>query len=234
MLYYIIYNNTQQGPMNKEELVKYGLNYNSDVWAEGLPSWVKASEIAELKVFIDSLNSKQNAEDDYYFMIINGQQCGPFAKNELKSKGLLPTSHVWKTGMSDWMPAAQVPELQSLFQGQTPPPYMGTAYVNHNQSQHQYAPGQEVYNHQYQNIPHKDWLPWAIVSTVLGLFCSCIGSIFGIIAIIKANSANRLYREGSYQQAEAENSSAKTMTIIGFAIAIIGIIGNIIYYATLW
>lgn len=38
MLYYIIYNNTQQGPMNKEELVKYGLNYNSDVWAEGLPS----------------------------------------------------------------------------------------------------------------------------------------------------------------------------------------------------
>ena len=74
MLYYIIYNNTQQGPMNKEELVKYGLNYNSDVWAEGLPSWVKASEIAELKVFIDSLNSKQNAEDDYYFMIINNQQ----------------------------------------------------------------------------------------------------------------------------------------------------------------
>ena len=233
MRYYIIYNGQQHGPLEKEQLKDYNLNYDSDVWAEGMPTWVKASTVAELKQYIDSFNSS-SADQDYYFMIINGQQCGPFAKNELKSKGLLPTSHVWKTGMNDWMPAAEVPELQSLFQGQTPPPYMGTAYVNHNQSQHQYAPGQEVYNPQYQNIPHKDWLPWAIVSTVLGFFCSCLGSIFGIIAIIKANSANRLYREGNYQQAEAENSSAKTMTIIGFAITIIGFIGNIIYYATLW
>ena len=88
MLYYIIYNNTQQGPMNKEELVKYGLNYNSDVWTEGLPSWVKASEIAELKIFIDNLNAPQKAEDDYYFMIVNNQQAGPFSINELLNKGL--------------------------------------------------------------------------------------------------------------------------------------------------
>lgn len=232
MRYYIIYNGQQHGPLEKEQLKDYNLNYDSDVWAEGMPTWVKASTVAELKQYIDSFNSS-SADQDYYFMIINGQQCGPFAKNELKSKGLLPTSHVWKTGMNDWMPAAEVPELQSLFQGQTPPPYMGTAYVNHNQSQHQYAPGQEVYNPQYQNTPHKDWLPWAIVSTVLGFFCSCLASIFGIIAIIKANSANRLYREGKYQQAKSENSSAKTMTIIGFANAIIGIIVKIIYCATL-
>ena len=228
MRYYIIYNGQQHGPLEKEQLKDYNLNYDSDVWAEGMPTWVKASTVAELKQYIDSFNSS-SADQDYYFMIINGQQCGPFAKNELKSKGLLPTTHVWKTGMSDWMPAAQVPELQSLFQGQTPPPFMG---VTPSTPQPQYAPGMN-YDGPAQNVPHTDWLPWAIVSTVLGL-CTCLGSIFGIIAIIKANSANRLYREGNYQQAEAENSSAKTMTIIGFAITIIGFIGNIIYYATLW
>lgn len=134
MLYYIIYNNTQQGPMNKEELVKYGLNYNSDVWAEGLPSWVKASEIAELKVFIDSLNSKQNAEDDYYFMIINNQQAGPFAIDELLNKGLQADTQVWKNGMNNWTPAAEIPELQKLFRPQTPPPFANTPTP-------QYAPG---------------------------------------------------------------------------------------------
>ena len=42
MLYYIIYNNTQQGPMNKEELVKYGLTNSLDK--------------AELKKLIDERN----------------------------------------------------------------------------------------------------------------------------------------------------------------------------------
>lgn len=226
MLYYIIYNNTQQGPMNKKELVKYGLNYNSDVWAEGLPSWVKASEIAELKVFIDSLNSKQNAEDDYYFMIINNQQAGPFAIDELLNKGLQADTQVWKNGMNNWTPAAEIPELQKLFRPQTPPPFANTPTP-------QYAPGQNVYNTPQYTSHHTDWMPWAITSTVLGFLCSCIGCIFGIIAIIKANDANNHYRQGYFEMAEKENSTARTMTIIAFATTALGIIGSFMYFMLL-
>lgn len=222
MLYYIIYNNTQQGPINKEELVKYGLNYNSDVWTEGLPSWVKASEIAELKVFIDSLNANQKAEDDYYFMIINNQQAGPFAINELLNNGLQADTQVWKNGMNNWTPAAQIPELQKLFRPHTPPPFT-------NPQTPQYAPGQNVYNTQQHTSFHTDWMPWAITRTILGFLCSCIGCIFGIIAIIKANDANNHYRQGYFEMAEKENSTARTMTIIAFATTALGIIGGFIY-----
>ena len=229
MLYYIIYNNTQQGPMNKEELVKYGLNYNSDVWTEGLPAWVKASEIAEIKVFIDNLNAPQKAEDDYYFMIINNQQAGPFSIDELLNKGLQTDTQVWKNGMDNWTPAGQIPELQKLFRPQTPPPFANTQTP-------QYAPGQNIYNNQQYNPIHTNWMPWAITSTVLGL-CSCIscigciGCIFGIIAIIKANDANNHYKEGRIDLAEKDNSTARTMTIIAFVPIVLGIIGSFIYFS---
>lgn len=222
MPYYIIYNNTQQGPMNKEELVKYGLNYNSDVWTEGLPAWVKASEIAELKVFIDNLNAPQKAEDDYYFMIVNNQQVGPYAIDELLHKGLQTDTQVWKSGMNNWTPAGQIPELQKLFSPQTPPPF-----ANHQAPL--YAPGQNIYNNQQYIPTHTNWMPWAVASTVLGFLCSCIGCIFGIIAIVKANDANNHYKEGHLELAQKENSMARTMTIIAIASTILGIIVSIIY-----
>ena len=36
MRYYIIYNGQQHGPLEKEQLKGYNLNYDSDVWAEGM------------------------------------------------------------------------------------------------------------------------------------------------------------------------------------------------------
>ena len=55
----------------------------------------------------------------------NGQQLGPFDQNGLAQQAasgvLTPQSLVWHQGMAQWTPAAQVPELASLF-GATPPP----------------------------------------------------------------------------------------------------------------
>lgn len=51
-MYYIIYNGQKYGPMPASELVNYGLNSNSEVWTEGLPTWVKAFEIAELAPYL--------------------------------------------------------------------------------------------------------------------------------------------------------------------------------------
>lgn len=51
-MYYIIYNGQKFGPMPAGELVKYGLNHNSEVWTEGMPNWVKAFEVAELAPYL--------------------------------------------------------------------------------------------------------------------------------------------------------------------------------------
>ncbi|PKP19830.1 MAG: antifreeze protein [Bacteroidetes bacterium HGW-Bacteroidetes-21] len=59
-----------------------------------------------------------------FFLVLNGQQAGPFDMNGLKQHvaggQLTPETLVWKNGLANWIPASQVVELASLFQ--TPPP----------------------------------------------------------------------------------------------------------------
>ena len=60
-----------------------------------------------------------------WYIGANGQQLGPFDQNGLAQQAgsgvLTPQSLVWHQGMAQWTPAAQVPELATLF-GATPPP----------------------------------------------------------------------------------------------------------------
>lgn len=53
-------------------------------------------------------------------------QRGPFGEHELVGAGLRPETLVWREGMSQWQPAEQLPELQSLFSTQ-PQPAAGPA-----------------------------------------------------------------------------------------------------------
>lgn len=196
-----------------------------------------------------------------YYLIINEQQRGPFAKEDLLAQGLTPSTMVWREGMADWAPATEVTELQELFyqqpaqpqsrqtqcaqpgqppqqpyqqpqQGYQQPyqqPYQKQGYQQQGYQQQQYPqppqPPQQPQYPQYQAQP-TNWLPWAIVATVLGL-CSCIGLVLGIIAITRANSANKFYQIGDTVSGNAANSSARTLTIIALAFDGIGLLVNI-------
>lgn len=153
-----------------------------------------------------------------YYIIQNDNKVGPLRFDELQAYGVTPQTMVWREGMADWAPASRVAELAVLFQPREPqtPPYR------------QYAPGMQP---QYgAPIPHTNWLPWAIVGTVLGCLCSCIGLVFGIIAIVKANNANNAYEMGDAVKGDRENSSAKTMTIISLVIAGLGAVCAVLFY----
>jgi len=56
----------------------------------------------------------------------NGMQMGPLSHEELSSKAkggeIQAADLVWKEGMTDWKPLAQVPEFQGLGGPATPPP----------------------------------------------------------------------------------------------------------------
>lgn len=154
--------------------------------------------------------------------------------------GLRPDSFVWRQGLPDWVKAESLPELADVlmgdsafggyarpeetvnpYAGQYPygqrPPY-GTPQPPYNRQPDPYS----VYGRESQPIPHTNWLPWAIVGTVFGALFSCIGMIFGIIGITKANAANRFYNEGFRENGDMSNSSARTMTIIALVLGGIG------------
>lgn len=50
-----------------------------------------------------------------------GVQHGPLTLEELRELGVQPDAYVWCTGMPDWMPVSQVPEVASLINAQPAP-----------------------------------------------------------------------------------------------------------------
>ena len=107
------------------------------------------------------------------------------------------------------------------------PQYGQPQYGQPQYGQPQY--GQPQYGQPQHGLPADwtNWLPWAIISAVLGFSFSCIGLIFGIIAINNANKANRLIRCGQEQEARSVNNSAKSMTIVSLVLAGIGLVASV-------
>lgn len=167
-----------------------------------------------------------------YFIIIDGQQKGPYPREVLRMQGMTPNTYVWRQGMQGWVEAKDLPELTDLLQdnmnhGEVPPAQTQEP-VQPQQPYGQQPYGQQYQqNHGYNNAPHTNWMPWAIVATVLNVACSCIGLVFGIIGIVQANKANSFYAMGMIQDAESANSTAKTMTIISYCLAGLGVITGI-------
>ena len=196
--------------------------------------------------------------NEQYFIIVDGQQKGPYPREVLRMQGMTPDTYVWREGMDGWAQASSMPELTALFaEGQDsiflnseqqpqqqPQPGYGQQpnygpQQGYGPQQPQYGQqpcygqqyyGQQQYGNPYQqnmscNVrPHTNWLPWAIVSTVLNCIFSCIGIIFSIIGIVQANKANNLYQMGNNVEADAANSNAKVMTIISFVFAGLGVL----------
>ena len=189
-----------------------------------------------------------------YFIISEGQQAGPFPKEHLKARGVEKDTYVWREGLEGWVPASELPELQDIFEetiiqavpqqpyGQPQQPYVQPQQP-YRQPQQPYGQPQQPYGQPqppygqpqpYGNpVPHTNWMPWAIVGTIVGALFSCIGMIFGIIGIVKANNANKAYAVGDETGGDMNNSSAKTMTIIALVLAGIGLIVNLVWFGSL-
>ena len=56
-----------------------------------------------------------------YFILVNGENQGPYSVETLKSMGITPDTLVWTQGMEQWAPAGQIFELQQLFAPQQQP-----------------------------------------------------------------------------------------------------------------
>ncbi|MBP3725698.1 MAG: DUF4339 domain-containing protein [Bacteroidaceae bacterium] len=66
-----------------------------------------------------------------YYILVNGQQTGPFSVDQLGVTGVEPDTMVWTEGMTDWQPAVQVAELAAVVNwNQAQPPSQQPAYAS--------------------------------------------------------------------------------------------------------
>lgn len=235
-IYYIVVNNAQEGPLSKEELRFRNVKGDTLVWRAGLPEWVKASELGELADILPIDITGQTAEpeeDNGWFAMIGNRRVGPSTITELIAAGATPSTPVWHQGMGDWANASTQREFNERFNSNTPPNF-GQNFqfgqqpnYGHNQQYNQngYRNNFGSNNNPYNNQPmRQNWMPWAIGATVVGFIFSCVGAIFGIIAIVQANKANGMYAAGFDAEADQVNNSAKTMTIIAYILAGVGLV----------
>ena len=98
-----------------------------------------------------------------FYVIVDGQQQGPFSIEQLAEMAITPETEVWTTGMSDWQQAGDVPDLTSLLQQQqfqhhmehasvTPPPYASRA---HEASAAQAAPEPQAWSASQAQAPEE-------------------------------------------------------------------------------
>ncbi|MBB1140789.1 CD225/dispanin family protein [Myroides sp. WP-1] len=84
----------------------------------------------------------------------------------------------------------------------------------------------DAFSTQAQNqMPAKpnNYLALSIISTILG-FCSCIGLILGIVAIVMSAQSGSKYDKGDYEGAVKAAKTAKILSLIVLATVILSFI----------
>ena len=218
-MYFIISEGQQAGPFPKEHLKARGVEKDTYVWREGLEGWVPASELPELQDIFEETIIQAVPQQPY------GQPQQPYGQ---------PQQPYVQPQQPYRQPQQPYGQPQQPY-GQPQQPY-GQPQQPYGQPQQPYGQPQPPYGQPqpYGNpVPHTNWMPWAIVGTIVGALFSCIGMIFGIIGIVKANNANKAYAVGDETGGDMNNSSAKTMTIIALVLAGIGLIVNLVWFGSL-
>lgn len=167
-----------------------------------------------------------------YYIIKNGEKQGPFGLDQMRQLNIDRDTYVWYAGMQDWTKAGDLPELATLFGMPQEEESAFGAYARPEAP----SPTSSSFNMQQPYpqpaVKHTNWLPWAIVGTVGGFLFSCIGAIFGIIGIINANKANKLYAMGDETGGKMNNSTARTMSIIALVLTGLGIIFTVCLFTS--
>lgn len=198
-IYYMVIDEQSSGPFTLDEVTLHPkLTPETLVWKPGIDNWVAAKSLPELApAFIKQTQEEYHTPPEY---------------NQSPNRE-----------DSNFNRFADNPQYRQDHS------YQNNGYNHYYDDRHSYQNGyhnnyQNRYQNNYRPNIRTNWLPWAIIATVVGFFTSCIGAIFGIIGIVQANKANTFYAQGYDREGDASNSTARIMTIIGLIFAGIGII----------
>jgi S-DNA-T family DNA segregation ATPase FtsK/SpoIIIE len=133
ILYNVLMHGQTYGPYNMNvmaQMVQTGqLTPTTQVWRQGIPAWTNAGSLPELSNLFASVpplaTTPAPQPSTQYKIAVDGQTTGPFDLSVLaqmsKHGQLTSQSVVWKSGMTEWVPASTVPELASIISKNRPP-----------------------------------------------------------------------------------------------------------------
>lgn len=148
-----------------------------------------------------------------YYVIINGEQRGPFTFEELAGQNISRQTMIWRRGLNEWTMAKDLPELDDLM-SQLPPDIPNSAETP-------------------KSTRNKPMMPksWLVESVLVTLFC-CLP--FGIVGIIYSILISSHYNSGNYEAAEEASRNAGKWTKIGFWIGFSAISLYFIFWLVLF
>lgn len=135
-----------------------------------------------------------------YYYTDGHERFGPYTLEELNGRGLTRETLVWKDGLQDWVPAAQLPELVPMLPMSLEP-----------------SPPQSFPTVTRPSAPPKNWLVESILVTLL----CCLP--FGIVSIIYATKVDTLWSSGQFDAAEQASRDAGKWVRIGFFVGLVSI-----------
>ncbi|MES2981420.1 MAG: GYF domain-containing protein [Verrucomicrobiota bacterium] len=173
-----------------------------------------------------------------WFYSKNGQQLGPITEQEFARKftdgEILPTDLVWKEGMSDWIPRAQVvssplpakiisvPPLHI-----NPPSNAGSSFTTQPPAIDAKFIPPSIPNYQWQSIVA---LVLACIQTLI--ICVPISLVFAIVAVVYATKVDNYQLLQNHFAAADASKNAKVWMIVSFCTSIpifLGILGIMIW-----
>lgn len=147
---------------------------------------------------------------EYYYIDEEGKQFGPYALEMFRLLPLRPRTHVWRSGLPDWITAEEMEELKGYVKEEEKPQPPVTPD----------APETSAQTITLDQPKPKTWLMESILATI---FCSMVG----LVAFFHALQVGSRYQMGDYEGAVRESAIAKRWLIIAM---IVGVVINVIYF----
>ncbi len=259
MKYYIAENGQPAGPFEMKDLMKHGLNPDSQVWNEKMSGWTRAREVPEL---MSMLGIQQPIAPQPVQPVQPVQPQSPYAPQQQQPEQSPYAPKQQQPEQSPYAPQQQQPEqspyapqqqqpeqspsnrpeaTQQQGYGQQPSPYAQPQYQQPQQPQQPQYQQQQYQQMPYgaqpyapQGFPPKNWMTESIIFTVLSVVCCCnpIALITGIIAIVNAGKVNGMFQSGNTQGATESASTAKMWALITLGILVAGAIISTIFFVT--
>lgn len=208
MEYWTIIDDRHAGPFSVDELIGMGIKPDSPVWASGLPDWVEASKIEELRIAIERRDVMTDARPE----AAPAAEPAPAAVSSEPAPAQEPVIEPAPASMAGKPvidPVCQAPRQEAAAPAGFREPYQPAPAGNQNRWEWQNEP----------TVPDEPcppaYLAWSIIVTIL-----CC-QVLGIAAIICSAQTKQAYGRGNLAKAKKMSEWTQWLIILSIVLGLV-------------
>lgn len=178
-----------------------------------------------------------------YYIVLNGVKEGPFTLEELKAKGVIESTLVWKNGLADWVKAGTLPEVMQaitatpVIQEPTPQPQPVQQPQPQPAQQPQPQPAQQrmttatSQGQQTETPVLEDYQQKNLILTIVSfLCCGMIGAVFALLGYLSGSEVKKLQMLGQHEMAAKKAAEAKKWFKVSIIVDLVLAVLLILYF----